>query len=404
MGKRFLIDKDSFFCLKFAIILSFCDSEVDFAWLRFNKYMQTSEIQKGSCAKSVAFSSSLKDDVWHGETGHNAFESWHFDALSDDGREALTIDFYDNYPFSSQYFQNHDLEDGQPTATGLRFPAVSLTYSVDGQAILRSVNEYAADRFSASKTKIECVVGDSSFRVDEAEYGSGYFVKIDSLTRGKRRIIAELEWLSVEADFLEPAESGESAQASWNIVAPRSDVSGRITLIGRSGKTRKVIHFRGSGYHDHFRSSLSLEEAVGPRWWGRAHFVDSTAIFQFLPGKQVAENEAQLFLVRDGSLHSRAMNTELQFSTRRPFGLKVPRRISLLSSDNIRLRVKPQKIIQSGFFEVKMLSEMTLVLRDGKPRKTYGITEFTAPGRLKSSLYRWLSDLRVGRNGKPPIF
>ncbi len=361
------------------------------------------ETQNTSFATSVLFSSSLKHDVWHGETGHNAFESWHFDALSDDGREALTIDFYDNYPFSSQYFQNHDLE-GQSTGSSSRFPAVSLTYSVDGQAILRSVNEYSADRFSAGKTKIECVIGDSSFRVDEAEYGSGFFVKIDLLTRGKRRIIAELEWLSVEADFLEPAQRGESAQASWNIVAPRSDVSGRITLVGRSGKTRKVIHFRGSGYHDHFRSSLSLEETVGPRWWGRAHFVDSTAGFQYLVDEEETQNTSQLFLVRDGSLHLREMNTELQFSARRPFGLKIPRRISLLSSDNIRLRIKPQKVIQSGFFEVKMLSEMTLVLRDGKPRKTVGLSEFTAPGRLKSSLYRWLSDLRVGRNGKPPIF
>jgi carotenoid 1,2-hydratase len=363
-----------------------------------------SEIQDTKSTGSILFSSSLKDDVWHRQTGRNAFESWHFDALSDDGREALVIAFYDNYPFSPRYFQHGRIENGGSAGDGGRFPAISFTYSVDGKVVLRSVNEYNSSDFSAGHDGIDCSIGVSSFRVDEAEYGSGYILQIDLLTMRKRRIKAELEWLSVEADLLEATAGDSLSAASWNIVAPRSDVSGRITLVGRRGKTRKVIHFRGTGYHDHFRSASSLEETTGARCWGRAHFVDSTAIFQHLAGDENGEDSSNLFLVRDGSMHERDTQSELQNPTRSLFGLKVPRRLSFVSDDNIRLRVKPVKVIQSGFFEVKMLSEITLMLRDGKPRKTFGITEFTAPGRMKNSLYRWLSDLRIGRNGNSPLF
>ena len=55
---------------------------------------------------NVSFCSSLKDDRWHNLSGPNAFESWHFDAVSDDGREALVITFYDNYVLSPRFYVN----------------------------------------------------------------------------------------------------------------------------------------------------------------------------------------------------------------------------------------------------------------------------------------------------------
>ena len=58
---------------------------------------------------------------------------------------------------------------------------------------------------------------------------------------------------------------------------------------------------------------------------------------------------------------------------------------SILSEDNIRLRVKPVETIESGFFKKSMVSEITLMLRDGKPRKTLGITEFIRPGAIEKS-------------------
>ena len=46
---------------------------------------------------------------------------------------------------------------------------------------------------------------------------------------------------------------------------------------------------------------------------------------------------------------------------------------------------------------------MYSVLRDGKPRKAIGITEYLAPKNMKYRLFRWFMDLRIGKNGKGSI-
>ncbi len=358
------------------------------------------ETRENRGKRSVTFSSSLEDDVWHGQAGASAFESWHFDALSDDGREALIIKFHDNYRFSPRYLRQSKTVDRCPA---IRCPAVSLTYSVDGKIILRTVNEYSHDEFSAQKEGVGCTIGASSFHVEFAEYGSGFVVQIDLLTAGHRRILAEIEWLSVEADLLISPDDAETAEFKWNMVAPRSDVSGRIELIERRGKTRKMIHFRGSGYHDHLRSERPASEILGARCWGRAHFTDQTVIFQHID-EHAGTNSSNIFLIHDGVINERETRSEVQNITRDRYGFKAPSRLSFLSDDGIKLRVKPMQSIQAGFFESKMISEMTLMLGDGKPRKTMGITEFANTVRMRNPLFRAISDLRVGRNGRSPIF
>ncbi len=362
------------------------------------------EITEIKSAGTINVCSSLKDNVWHDQAGGSAFESWHFDALSDDGREALVITFNDSYSFSSRHYRHERTGNVESAAEAKRFPAVTFTYSVDGKIVMRAVNEFRTDEFAADRSVIGCSIGQSSFRVAAAEYGPGFLVQIELLTIRKCRIEAELEWLSIESDLKAPAVKAESYLGSWNIVAPRSDVSGRVTLTGRDKKTKKVIHFRGTGYHDHFRSQTSLRQAVGSRCWGRAHFVDSTVIFHCYQIGKSAESLSKLFLVREGSIHERDALSETQNPKRDRYGIKVPGRLSFVSGDNIRLRVKPVRSIESGFFKKSMVSEITLMLRDGRPRKTMGITEFIAPERLKNPLFRWISGLRIGRNGKPPLF
>ncbi len=361
-----------------------------------------SELLQNNNIGDIAITSSLKGACWRNQPEPGAFERWHFDALSDDGREILIISFHDNFALSPRYFNGHKNANGKTDSLPKKVPAVSLIYSIDGKVILRSVNELSSDQFAVSADGIACSIGTSSFTVETASYGSGFIIRIDLLTAGKRRIKAELEWLSIESDLSADDEQSAGSAVSWNMVAPRSDVSGRISLIGRRGKLRRVVHFRGTGYHDHFRSGLSIAEAVGSRFWGRAHFIDSTAVFHH----HETENSicSKLFLIRDGKIHERDVpNLDSSFS-RNSYGLKLPERISLRSEDNIRLRVKPIRVIQSGVFETKVSSEMTLMLRDGKPRKTIGITELITPALMRLRLFRWMADMRIGKNGKGPMF
>lgn len=350
--------------------------------------------------KSVSFCSSLKDDVWHSLAGPNAFESWHFDAVSDDGREALVIAFYDNYVLSPRFILNSQTDPNVTYSGRHRFPAVSFVYSVDGKPLISAVNEFVESDF-APLGEHGCKVGDSSFRIDTAEYGSGFMVTIDMMTFGGRRIRAELEWLLVESDL---APISERTSGIWNAVAPRADVSGKIMLVGRRGKIRKIVHFRGTGYHDQVTSENVHYRDLSSRMWGRAHFVDSTVVFDRLGGVQDHLAPGKFYIIRDGKVEDRDAACTATERRRDRWGLLIPHRISFRSGDGIDLLIRPMTAFRSGFSEVKMLSEVTMTTSDSKSRKSVGITEFVDPGRLKSRLFRWISDLRIGRESRSPLF
>jgi len=354
-----------------------------------------SELQVTQPAVDVSYCSSLNDDVWHDLAGPNAFESWHFDAVSDDGREAIVIAFYDNFVLSPRFHRPN-------LPVQRRFPAVSLVYSLDGKTVLSSVNEFAPSDFNADAHKANICISGSTFSVERAEYGTGYMVTVEIKTVRGRRIRAELEWLTIEADLM--PRTDEKAAAIWNIVVPRSDVSGKIMLIGRRGKVRKTVQFRGSGYHDHVSSENVHYRDLGSRMWGRAHFVDSTVVFDRHGGVQDRLAGGNVFLIRDGEIHESKAACVASEHRRDRWGLNVPRRIEFATGDDIRLTILPVRNVRSGFSEVKMLSEVTLELIDAKPRKTIGLTEFVDPRRMRNPLFRWISDLRIGRAGRSPMF
>lgn len=362
-----------------------------------------SEVQSDKTGVPITFSSSASDDVWHDDKGADAFEAWHFDVLSDDGRQALIVSFYDNYPFSPRYYNREKKSNGQAEIDRhSKCPAVSLVYSVDGKMVLNAVNEFQPYEFVSKREGVNCAIGASWFKAKSADYGTGYMVDVELITARKRRIRAELEWLSIDADLFSGGQDG-AATAVWNIVSPRSDVSGHINVTDHDGETINVFHIRGTGCHDHLRSQRPLDETIAGRCWGRAHFVDSTAVFQCVD-LHSGGCVSTLYLVKGGMIEAREAERQAGGYVRSRFGLKVPRELTFTSGDDLSLQIKPERVIESGFCEVKVVSRMALSIGNEKPHETMGIMAILAPGRLRRRLIRRLSGLRIGVNGRPPLF
>jgi hypothetical protein len=346
--------------------------------------------------KALSVCSSVNDAAWHDLSGDGAYECWHFDAVSDDGREALVVNFYDNYVLSPRYHDRvklgvRSLNDG---STMTRVPAVSFTYAVEGKAVCRAVNEFRAGEFKADTDRIGVKIGGSEFHSDTVEYGTGYLLKLNLRTVRGRHINAELEWLFVESNLMPPKEY--DADLVWNIVAPRSDVSGRISLIGSRGETRKLVHFRGTGYHDHLRCTTSRSDSRGTRVWGRAHFIDTTAIFS--QTEQGEEKTLKLFLVRDGEMSEMDMSVENK-DVRRGFR----NRLSFMA-DGLELKIDAQRKISSDPSESTMLSNVMLNFSDKDSRHAKGLTGLIEPSPPSNGLSRWIADLPIGREGRSPLF
>lgn len=347
-------------------------------------------------AGKFAFSSSVEADVWHPGKPAGAYEWWYFDALSTGGKEAVVITFLDNLVYSPRY--NAANPDGK------NHPAVSFVYYENGRPLYRTVNEFEGGEFSASGEEPQCRIGESSFKFESAPYGSGYVVSINAYLSGGRRLKAHFEWLSIEADLSPGTFCHEENSHCWNMVAPRSDVTGRITVFGRDGGQADVKHFRGTGYHDHSLDNRWMPQTVRDWQWGRCHFGDSTAVFYRYCEIGQDMPSTGLYVIRDGVLREREAEYSEQNYVRDRYGIRYPTRLRLITEDDLRLRVKPIKVIDSSFYFLRFLSEMTLTLRDGKPRKTIGITEYYSPKALKYRWLNWWTDLRIGKNGKGSRF
>ena len=257
-----------------------------------------------------------------------------------------------------------------------------------------------SEDFKADENFPECKIGENFFKFEDAPYGSGYLISINAKLSKNRHLEANFEWVSIESDFLPDKKINPNGAHSWNLVTPRSDVTGKITVTDNNGKSLDIVNFRGTGYHDHNLDNRWLPETVKDWQWGRAHFSDTTAVFYRYKECNESKPVTKLFVVRDGELCERDAEYEEQTHARDIFGIKYPSRLRIDSKDNMRLRIKPIKVIDSSFFYLRFLSEMTLTLRDGKPRKTIGITEHLVPKALKYRWLDWLTDMRIGRSGK----
>jgi carotenoid 1,2-hydratase len=338
---------------------------------------------------NFSISSSIADDVWHKKDAPKAYEWWYFDALSDDGRDCVVIIFLENFIFSPNYNSSKNSQ----------FPAVSFTYYRDGKPIYRAMNEFSNNDFSTSETEPFCKIGDSEMRFEKAPYGSGYLLTINAVLHKNRKLKATFEWLLIESDFKPINAINSSNIHSWNLVAPRADVTGSIEVFRRNGKSKDKIQFRGTGYHDHNFDTRWLPETVENWQWGRCHFADSTVVF-YRYNEIEGETTTKLFVVKNGEFRELNARYEEENFGRDIFGLSYPKRLRFATDENIRLRVKQIKIIDSSFFYLRFQSEMTLILRDGKPRKMIGISEHLSPKALKFRWLDWLVNMRIGRNGK----
>ncbi|NOT47217.1 MAG: hypothetical protein HOP17_05640 [Acidobacteria bacterium] len=342
------------------------------------------------------FSSSIAADTWHPQKDAKAYEWWYFDALSDDGNEAIIIVFLDNFIYSPRY----NAKETNGSGDAQRFPAVSFTYFVNGKVVYRAESEFSADDFSASENEPKCSVGNSGFRFDSASYGSGYLVSVElPLSRG-RLLRANLEWLSIESDFDPEPPCYDGTAHCWNMVAPRSDVSGKITVTDARGRVSDTRSFRGTGYHDHNMDNRWLAKTVKEWHWGRAHFADATAVFCRYAEIGQDEPKTQLMLVREGKLETFEAVSDEQDYVRDKYGIRYPTQLSIASKEGLRLETRPVKVIDSSFYHLRFLSSVQLSMPDGREHSTSGITEFIAPRALKYRWLNWLSDLRTGRNGK----
>lgn len=356
-------------------------------------------IDQNAQPENFHFSSSIADDVRHLSEKPAAYEWWYFDAINDDGRDALVLTFRDNFIFSPRY-NSFCQKNGVSTAKKTSFPALEFSYYRGGKPLYRALCEYPENSFSADNSIPSCKIGNNSFQFESAPYGEGYSIQIDAEMKDGSRLKANLEWLMVEGN-LQPSTQNLAQNSAgshrWNLVAPRCDVTGKMDIYFGSGKLKETLQFRGTGYHDHQSDERWLPATLHQWHWGRAHFADVTAIFYHYRELGARQPVVKMLLSSVDGLKEKMAYCEEKIFSRNIFGLRYPKRLTFYSRDNIRLRLKQMQVVDASSFYLRFLSEAVLTIGDGKPRKTIAMTEFLDPKALRYRWLDWLTNRRINR-------
>jgi carotenoid 1,2-hydratase len=342
-------------------------------------------------ADNFTISSSISEDVWHQQTSPKAYEWWYFDALSDDGKNAIVVIFLDNFIFSPRYNNKNST---------VQCPAIAFTYYRNGKPLYRAYNEFLPANFDGNFDVPFCKIGESEMIFTEAPYGSGYSLNISVLLHKNRQLKANLEWLVIEGDFFKNKTDNSLESHNWNLVAPRCDVTGKIEVFRRNGKQKDNIQFRGSGYHDHNFDNRKLSKTVSKWTWGRVHLAGLTVVFyQYLELNSV-EATIKIFITKNNELAQLDAYLEETEIKRNIFGLKYPKSLCFTTNSGYKLSVKQSKIIDASFFYLRFYSEFMLTTPDGNIYVMHGISEQLSPQSLENRWLDWLVDMRIGKNGK----
>jgi hypothetical protein len=333
--------------------------------------------------KILRAASDISASVAIPDIGSERYESWRFEAVSDDGDKVISIVFLEDL------FNASSQSELTPFA---RRPAVVFTFFRGGSAVYRTLAEFEADEFTAEKEKPGCSIGESLFTFRDAEYGSGVYIELRLPLPGGEFVEADLEWLFIEADLLQAREDTASHYNLWNIVSPRSDVSGKFTVTGEDGEIVETTSFRGTGVYEHVRGYKDLFGGIECWITGTAHFNDSTVIFSHLKHSETPDAD-RLIVIRDGNIEELAAEYEETAHRRTKFGMRYPR-VAAFRTDGVSLTVKPSQIIVSNIFVVRLLSEVTLLTENGVGQTVFAVTEVLSP---KVKYTKWLSWLITRR-------
>lgn len=324
--------------------------------------------------------------------GPGAHEWWYFDAIGDDGRDAIVLVWYAALPFDPEYGlgARRHLADptNHPAPRALDHCAVGVGWYRDGKTVAYALNRYDAGAFRYEADPFAVAVGSS--RVERA--GGEYRLEVKTpAVDGSSRIEASLRFRPASAS--EPFErdlGGPGAPHVWIVAAADCRVEGRIAI---EGKRKVATEFRGRGYHDHNAGAEEISAAFR-RWrWGRVHAGAITEVYyEAIP--HAAPPQSLRVTFRDGRPERVAEGVSMrgEGTLRNVFGVRDDRRL-MIGPDEPTLVVRPRRCVDDGPFYRRWLSDFTI--GDGAPGQGFG--EVLDTRLLHARALNWMIPYRLKR-------
>ena len=343
----------------------------------------------------MKISTDHNEDAPFGNKPSGGYEWWYFDAISNDGEWSFVVIFYIGNPFSPKYIQNIDQHSAKPDA----HPAVSISVYHRSKTEYYSFVEYSENDLQLSKDAQTLKIGSSLFSKETKGNQLIYKLELDQSLESSHAISGSIEFRSQTSNPELIKNSGEEVQKHfWNLVQPKADVKGSISIKGKNGS--HMINFLGSGYHDHNVGLESMKEDFIDWYWGRFHFKNTTLIYYVMNRKKEQQHRAWLVSSDKQKVLDEFDVVETEDKRTSLFGISSARKI-ILKSKNSEVTIQANTFIDNGPFYQRFISK-AIMNRNNELTVAEGITEFIYPKNIYKKLYWPAVRMRLRFNQKKP--
>jgi len=324
-----------------------------------------------------------------------AQEWWYFDAISDDGRDALVVVWYAGLPFDPEYgvgTLRHLKDPARHSAPrALDHSAISVSWYRDGKTIAYALNAYRAGAFAHRAEPFAVEVAGSRLARDPG----GYALDVDTpAVDGKSRIRARLQFRP--APGTEPLERDLGSAGSphrWILAAADCRVEGTFAI---EGARPTAVEFRGRGYHDHNAGSEELSIAIRRWQWGRVHHGPLTEVYYHSEPRRGAPQSLWI-TCRDG--RPVAVRERVAIRGERPrrslFGLGDPQDL-IIEGGGQSFGRRLRTCVDDGPFYRRSLSDFG-GLDEPPDEAVPGISELLDTRNLHHPMLNWMIPYRLKR-------
>ncbi|MDX2035481.1 MAG: hypothetical protein SFX72_02430 [Isosphaeraceae bacterium] len=333
--------------------------------------------------------------------GVGSQEWWYFDAISDDGRDALVVVWYLGLPFDPRY--------GLAALGRLRDPAsafpdpldhsgVGLSWYRDGKTLAYALHTYPRRFVRIDDDPFEIEIGPTRL----SRVGSEYRMRLDLPNLDGGGLSADLAFHATTLESASPFELGPlESRHVWIPAAVDTRVEGRVEVAGK----RRSVDFLGRGYHDHNAGDEELSAAWKSWGWDRVHFDRFTAIhYDATPRRGPRHTPAILcrdgraVVIRDSVEPLCKARAASRLRLRYPAELEVPGATVASASDGESIEVpritrRHSYLVDDGPFYLRWVSEFDV---EGFGRFP-GISEWFEGDRLNSRWFNWMIPYRLKR-------
>lgn len=328
-------------------------------------------------------------------------EWWYFDAISDDGRDALVLIWFAALPFDPAYgvATLRYLRDPRrrPAPRPLDHCAINLNWYHDGRLVAYALNGFRSEHFVYRADPFAVEVAGN--RIDRRD-GPTYDLHVETPAVDTRsRIRADLTFHPATGCAPVERNLGTAQQPHhWILAAADGRLEGEIVVDGRRPRS---LRFLGRGYHDHNAGREDFSIAL-ERWsWGRVHHGERTEIYYHsIPRSGHGEPQRLWITCQEGEPVQIRQEAVFREEGRggNVYGVRHGVRLAVEGRETTEgLADHRSACVDDGPFYRRWVSDFHISRSNGPGSMHSGISELLVPKNLHSPLFNWMIPYRLKR-------